>query len=54
MLWQHSTATAFIGPLGNLIMLISISDYWFNSLVSLKFPDILYFVQLDLIFLVYL
>lgn len=37
----------------HLIMLISISDYWFNSLGRLKFPAILCCVQLDLIFLAY-
>lgn len=51
---QHSTAAAFMGPLRNLIMLIAISEYWFNSLVSFKFPAILCCVQLDLISLVYL
>lgn len=54
VLWQHSTATAFFGPLSNLVMLISISDCWFNSLVSVKFPAMLCCVQLDLISLVYL
>lgn len=52
MLWQHSTATAFADPLRNLVMLISVSDYWFNSLVSRKFPAILCCVQLDVISLV--